>query len=72
MIDKTMEPKRAAKKPATIKPVTNLATSKNMSALIIKVSNPKVSRLSGKVKISIIGLINTLISPIISAANKAV
>ena len=72
MTDKTMEPKRAAKKPATIKPGTSLATSKNISALIIKVSNPKVRRLSGKVKISINGLINTLISPITNAANKAV
>lgn len=70
--DKTIDPNNAAKKPVIIKPVTNLAMSKNISALIINVKSPRVSKLSGRVKTNIIGRINMLTSPIINAANKAV
>lgn len=69
--DITIEPKNAAKKPVIIKPATNFATSKSMSAFITKVNSPRVSRLSGSVKIKNIGLINILTNPITTAANKA-
>lgn len=63
-MDNNIEPNNAAGKPTTVKPGTNLATSKNIRAFITKVNNPKVRKLIGKVKINNIGRMKILTSPI--------
>lgn len=63
-MDNNIDPNSAAGNPTTVKPGTNFAISKNIRAFITKVNNPNVKRLSGRVKISNIGLIKILISPI--------
>jgi len=71
IIDNSMDPSNAAKNPDTIKPGTILPTSQNRRALIIKVNNPKVSKLTGRVKSSIRGFMKIFIRPIATAAHKA-
>ena len=71
IIDNTSEPNNAATKPVTLKPGTNLATNRNIKALIIKVNNPKVRKFIGRVKRKNTGLIKTLTRPITNAAHKA-
>lgn len=57
---------------STIMPVTTWEASHNTIAFITKVKSPKVRRLIGKVMNTKNGLIKILISPITTAAKRAV
>lgn len=70
--DNNIAPNSAAPKPIIVNPATIFAASKRTNALITKVNNPKVSKLSGSVKSSKNGRIKIFASPITNAAIIAV
>ncbi len=71
MIDRRIEPKKAAPKPSTLNPGVILPANSNIKALITKVNNPSVSMVIGNVSISKTGLISALTSPIMAIATRA-
>ena len=68
----TMAPKKATQKPEMEKPGTRWEASCNMSALITNQKRPKVSNVSGKVKILRTNPRVALTRPITIAAMSAV
>ncbi len=60
--------KNAVQKPATLKPLTNFATSKIISALITRRKKPSVTSVSGNVNKINTGRTNALAKPSNSAA----